>query len=321
MKKSVALSAGALLLAASTAFALVEMQLDKLREGTEHRDLYTLAQDSSGNTMLAAGAFGTILTSTDGGATWNQGDHETRLSLLASEIVGDRQILTGQDGLVLVRSAGDEQWTQADSGVEARLLGVGMNEEGLTIAVGSFGTVLRSTDHGGSWEALDLKLPDRVEGGYNPHLYDAHVSQDGSVTLVGEFGLVIRSPDGGDNWKIVRTGTASLFSLEISDNGTGYAVGQSGTILRTGNGGLTWSERDTGIDANLLGVFTAPDGRVVVPGFRYMLVSKDDGESWQRVAAGDVDRGWYISAGGAADNGVIAVGHRGRIVKLSESNS
>lgn len=308
-------------LSAAAWAAPLEMQYESVRTGTEHRDLYTLAADETGANMITAGAAGTILSSSDGGASWQQNDFDTRLALLTAEMVGDRQIIAGQDGLILVRQA-NAAWKKVESGVDARLLGLGMNSDGLAVAVGAFGTVLRSADFGATWEVLELNLPERIEGGYNPHLYDAHVSADGDITVIGEFGLVVRSPDSGENWKIVNTGSESLFSLEIREDGAGFAVGQSGLVLRTSNGGLTWTRLETGVDANLLGAWASGTGQVMVTGFRSMLLSEDNGANWRTIRAGDVTRGWYISARGLTDGkSFVAVGHEGRIIRLTAAGN
>lgn len=321
MKTAIWLCACASLLGSSLASGAVTRDIEVLREGTAHRDLYALAVNPQDpDSLVAVGGFGTLLTSEDGGKTWTQDSIDLDRALLDVDLVGEHEIVVGQSGLIMVRD-GDEKWQEVEVDTDARLLSVSTNSSGLTFAVGQFGAVLRSLDGGKTWQKLALNLAEKIEGGYDPHLYEVQVSEDGVATVVGEFGLIMRSTDKGLNWVIVNTADESLFALQLRDDGTGFAVGQSGAIFRTLDGGESWSRLENKLDANLLGVWSTPDGRVTAPGFRHMLVSDDNGETWQQVDNLDVNRGWYIDARVVEGTpGVIAVGYSGRIIRLTKAS-
>ena len=309
------------LLGAASASA-AQRNIEELRSGTAHRDLYALAVNAQNSqSAIAVGAFGELVETRDGGKTWQSNNIDTERALLDIDLVGEHQIIVGQTGLVLIRD-GDEPWQEVKVDTEARLLGVSTNASGLTFAVGQFGAVLRSRDGGKRWQKLDLKLAQIIEGGYDPHLYDVHVSADGVATVVGEFGLIMRSTDGGDNWVIVNTSDESLFAMQMRDDGVGFAVGQSGVVFRSEDGGKTWARLANKLDANLLGVWSTPDGKVTAPGFRHMLVSDNNGETWQQLENQDVNRGWYIAARTiGSEPGVVAVGYFGRIIRITETKN
>lgn len=296
----------------------VERNVDTVTTGTDHRDLYGMDMVIGSGKGMAVGGRGTLLVTADGGATWARRNLDTKLALFDVELSGNRAVVVGQTGLVRYRDA-NGTWQTADSGTEERLLSVDANDDGLAIAVGTFGTLLRSTDGGATWQPVDYNLAERIEGGYEPHLNDVHVADDGTITVVGEFSLVVRSTDGGDSWSIVHRDEVTLFGLQIRGDGTGYAVGQQGTVLRSEDAGATWTALDTGINANLLGVASSPDGTIVVPGMRHMIISEDSGRSWHRIEDGDVDRNWYIDAI-ATDEGTLAIGHTGRVIRIDKVN-
>lgn len=286
--------------------------------GTAHQALFAVAFD--GDAGIAVGAGGQMLASQDGGRSWQAVMPAlTEQSLLGVAVVSGRAIAVGQAGLIFLRDASGA-WRPSTSGTEERLFAVSFNADGVAVAVGAFGKVLKSVDDGLKWTSV---APAWAEGytepGLEPHLYDVKVAPDGVITLVGEFGLILRSTDGGQSWAALHKGEASLFALDLRADGVGYAVGQGGVILRTTDGGATWAGVESGSAANLLSVRSSPDGHVVVTAMRDMLAS-DDGLSWRRVEWGDFGSAWYsgvnVVGAGAAENALV-VGHSGRIVRIT----
>ena len=205
-------------------------------------------------------------------------------------------------------------------GTTERLMNVSLNSKGLAVAVGAFGTVIKSGDFGGTWTAIapDWKpylTADQIEQGIQPHMSAVHVGEDGVITIAGEFSLILRSSDGGATWTAVNKGEATIFSLDLRADGVGYAVGQDGVVLRSTDGGASWTKLEPATKANLLGV-RSDGATVIVSAMHDMIVSTDDGKTWRHIHAPDVQAAWY--SGVAIANGVIlAVGHSGRVVKLN----
>jgi photosystem II stability/assembly factor-like uncharacterized protein len=284
-----------------------------LRDGTAHQALFSIA--FAGNAGIAVGAAGAIVETEDGGRHWAPpATPVTKLALLGVDMHGSERLAVGQQGLVLIKQ-GQKPWMVTASGTDNRLLGVSFNSQGLAIAVGAFGTIIKSTDGGRTWQLLRVNWDEFVEPGTEPHLYAAHVDDSGVITLAGEFGLILRSIDGGDHWQLVHKGDASLLALELRDDGIGYAVGQNGSIVRTADHGLTWTTLNAGTKAILLGVSSGPAGRVYVTAMRDMLASDDDGATWRHVAGEDLAVAWYAAiARSSVDGGAIAVGHAGRVL-------
>lgn len=292
-----------------------QVQVAPVVAGTAHQALFSVAFE--GDAGVAVGAAGGILGSEDGGKTWKAvAPAPTELSLLGVDIKQSRAIAVGQSGLILTREQAGN-WQKAVSGTDNRLFAVSLNSKGLAVAVGAFGTVLKSDDGGHKWKSVAPPWTAYADQGVEPHIYDVKVAEDGVATIVGEFGLILRSVDSGANWIAVHKGEASLFALDLRADGVGYAVGQNGAIFRTADRGATWAGVDAGSKANLLGVRSSPDGKVVVTAMRDMLAS-DDGRTWRQVSGGDFGTAWYTGLHLGSGASALVVGHSGRIVRIEQ---
>jgi photosystem II stability/assembly factor-like uncharacterized protein len=321
-----------LLLFALTAFAEeaqdADPSIEVIRSGIPHDALFAL--EMTGEWGMAIGNYGLMIETNDGGKTWNVLPPKTELALLGIAHVGEHRLIVGQKGFVLART-GDEDWREVDSGLNARLLNVAMGEAGYTIAVGEFGFVARSRDHGATWEPIEVDWGQFNDEGYEPHLYEAVVLGDGAVMIAGEFGLIIRTEDDGQTWTLVAQGDESVFDIDLASDGsnTGYAVGQEGLLMKTADNGRTWERLDPGTTANLLGVWNG-QSEVVIVGIRTLLRSSDDGATFTAAEDYAIIRTWYqgVDAGvtetPAGDKGflrqqhVYIVGHRGSIARVLE---
>jgi photosystem II stability/assembly factor-like uncharacterized protein len=284
-------------------------------QGTAHQALFSVAFD--GDRGVAVGAMGELLESSDGGKSWTAtAKGITPLSLLGVGLHGARRLAVGQQGLIL-RSEGNAAWSKVDSGSQQRLLSVSVNEAGLAASVGAFGAILISDNGGQSWQPIAVDWTRYLEEPVDPHLYDVAVSDGGVITIAGEYGLILRSADRGKTWVSVHRGEASIFDIAMRPDGTGYAVGQNGLVMTSSDGGNTWRDLPTGSEAVLLGVWSAPDGHVIVAGMRETLESRDAGATWKRRIDGDFGTAWYSALAAPASGGLVLVGHTGRIVRIA----
>lgn len=310
MKKALKSALAVLGLFAANAIVAEEDVFAVRHQGIVHDALYDICFDDSAG--LAVGVAGTLLLTEDQGISWHPQNSLGPEAILGLDCSSADVLAVGQGGVILRKE--DDGWRKVESGTEARLLNVSANRDGLAVAVGGFGAVLRSRDGGRSWEPLTFDWEALLNDFVEPHIYDVQVSGDGVITIVGEFGLVLHSTDGGDSWNMTHHGEASLFALELDGN-VGYAVGQNGVVLRTEDGAQTWRELSSGTQANLLDVLTDGDGVVHVTGIRTLLQSGDGGNTWLARQPGDVSSRWY-QALGLSKAGAFIVGHSGRIVQI-----
>lgn len=290
----------------------------QIRHGTPHEALYDVSFE--GRHGIAVGAFGRVLETVDGGATWQpQRFPMKHLALMAVTMQTGRCIAVGQTGIVYI-AADCRNWDLVLPMTKARLLAVDVNRQGVAVAVGAFGTILRSTDWGQSWTVQTVNWSGITEGGAEPHLYGIHVADDGSATVVGEFELVLRSTD-GKGWKVLHKGERSLFGLAVVEGSQKmYATGQSGALLSSADGGSTWVSHDTGTGAILTSVLAAGQGNVLASGINAVVLSRDGGTTWSPVRSRLVRNAWYqalaASEGTDGKRRVVAVGAGGSILEL-----
>ena len=288
---------------AAAAEDAISEAIEIVRTGIAHDALYAL--DMNGEKGVAIGNFGLILETADSGATWNVTEPVTEQALLGIATDGERQIIVGQAATVLTRVGGG-QWEQLENDLSQRLLNVDFDDNsGLVVAVGEFGAILRSRDHGKTWESITIDWMQYNDEGYEPHLYDVVVKDENTVVVTGEFGLILWSEDGGGTFTARHQGDESIFDihLDADGTGTGWAVGQDGEVLRSQDAGQTWENIDAGSVANLLGVWSG-QGEVVIIGIRELLRSSDDGETWRKADDIKIVRTWYQGI----DAGVAEIG-------------
>lgn len=292
---------------------------EALVQGVAHDALFSINFD--GASGIAVGAPGRVLLSGDAGKSWiPDKTFPTPLAVLGGDVKSARSVVVGQMGTIFTRE-GTGAWKKAESGTTERLMNVSLNSQGLAVAVGSFGTVLKSTDGGATWQAVTMDWkpylnPDQVEQGIQPHMSAVQVGENGAITIAGEFSLILRSTDGGATWKQFYKNSPTIFALELRADGVGYAVGQDGFVLRTADGGSTWTQMEGAGKAILLGVRSSGP-KLVISGMHDMVVSTDDGKSFRHVQSADVQGAWY--EGVAVANDIFyAVGHNGRIVRVND---
>jgi photosystem II stability/assembly factor-like uncharacterized protein len=314
---------GGALAAMPKAGANPTVTLTTLKDGIPHQALVAVAFENKDG--IAVGFNGEIQETQDGGAHWQNGKPFNNLSLLGVTKKSGSTLAVGQSGLILVRQ-GNGDWTQADSGTTERLFDVSLGTNNHAVAVGSFGTILVSSDAGQSWKMASPDWGSLITGqglSFQPHLYGASIDDKGVMTVVGEAGTIVRSSDDGATWTVVHKGNpedqkenASLLAINLRPDGAGYAVGQDGAILHTTDSGLTWSVQESGTNSILLGVTSTPDGTVLVTAMYSMLVSKDGGKSWYAVVDPGIKSSWSVGIA-AVDGGSVVVGRAGTILRVN----
>lgn len=307
-------------LTATLAFAAADVAINPVVVGTPHEAYF--AVDFDGATGYVVGAGGAVMKTTDGGVTWVPVKQDkTRLALMDISVEGEHLIATAQLGQILVRR-GDGEWKKIETGSPMRLLAVDHNASGKGIVVGQFGTIMVTEDGGASWQPVTPPWDEWSELGFGAQLYDVTLDDSGQITVVGEFGYVLRSHDMGKTWTLAHEGEATLNGMVLEPGGSvGYAVGQVGTVLKTTDGGKSWTKLDLGfkehITDNLLSVDVLDNGDVIVVGIRSMLIGSNNGSTWQKIKAGDIQTTWYVDVAAAGKGEPpVAVGHTGKIIQV-----
>lgn len=257
--------------------------------------------------VMAVGDYGAVVTTADGGRTWQ------------------RQVLPGRPALVSVTTCPDGRFAAldtlrglwlADAGgrrferreVETRevLTSVTCAPDGALWLTGSFSTLVFSRDGGETWQELtqDEDLQFSVL-----QFFDAE-----HAVVVGEFGGFMHTANGGETWERGPDIPNEFYPLGMyfRDRDTGWVAGLGGTILATTDGGGSWTRQETPTDAPLYRV-VGINGHVYALGDSGTLLELD-GERWTRaphapellsylIDAAKLEQGRFVVAGG---NGMLS---------------
>lgn len=313
----------------------------QLATGTEShfRGLHVVDDE----TVWASGSAGTILRTTDGGASF-------QIRKVPGEAGGELRDIHAFDALHAVflacqpariyrtRDGGQTfQRLYESSDEQAFLDGIDFfdGERGLAFgdAIGKRFQLLRTTDGGDTWQQVaDAGLPVALpgEGGFAASGTCLTAHSDGRAWIVtGIAGArVFHSADFGQSWSVVETPlvhgpSAGVFSLACSPRGPAVVVGGDYKLVdETARNAAT--STDGGVTWQAVGASAPPRGFrscvAWVPGYRSAWVaagesgtdlSNDDGRSWSKIG----DRGYHVV--GFSPNGVgYAAGAGGRFARL-----
>jgi photosystem II stability/assembly factor-like uncharacterized protein len=190
----------------------------------------------SASTGCAVGSEGTVIRSTDGGATWQARSAPTTAALKGVDFAtSSAGWAVGAQGTVVRTVDGGLTWGAQSTPTSETLRAVSFADSTRGWAVGDSGTVLATADGGSTWSTQTVPTSLTLTG--------ARFVSATTGWVVGEAGLILRTTDGGSTWSPQSTPTSSaLTALDFVDAETGWAVGKTGVILATTNGGATWTQ-------------------------------------------------------------------------------
>jgi photosystem II stability/assembly factor-like uncharacterized protein len=201
----------------------------------------------------SVGGYGTIIRTTDGGATWvRQGSAaqipDVYLRGVWAIDANNAWVVGAQSdgyGVILRTTDGGTTWMRQGSPAQipaADLERVSAIDGNTAWVVGSQGVILHTADGGNTWTQ-------QGQGTVLPGDYNGVTAVDAqNVWVVGATldltGVIFRTTDGGTTW--VRQGQSLdvlnghyLISIYAVDTDTAWAVGRD-TIIHTSDGGTTW---------------------------------------------------------------------------------
>lgn len=268
----------------------------------EKRDrFYGLAIPTEGR-VWAAGNYGKVVLSEDGGKSW-----KSQLSGVLSHLQSidawdtQRAVAVGNGGTVIVTADGGNTWKRAavPEGIGAsKLLRVQALAEGKAWAAGEMGTVMTTSDYGATW---------RVSAAAEDVAWNDVFFVGDSGWLVGEFARIGVSSDGGASWKPVQAPVqSSLSAVSFRDEREGVAVGTEGVIVRTQDGGANWRALPKVSSEHLYDVLW-DGGRWLAVGDKGTLLASDaSGDRWSEVPGAIGNSAWHTQIAGGAGRYVLA---------------
>lgn len=250
----------------------------------------------AGNTLVAVGDRGHILTSGDG-KDWKQVPSPADVMLNRVRFRdGKTGFALGHDATILATRDGGASWTVAHFDATARpLYDLAFVDERTLFAIGGYGLFLDSTDSGATWTARDFEI-----GALGQHFNAVTALGDGSLVIAGEKGLLLRSTDRGATWTMIDSPyTGSFFGVQPLGARGLVAYGLRGNIYVADDVARCPTMRAEGYD---------PYSRETVKD-----AAKLKALGWRTVPAPTTES---LFGGAFSDTGAVLVGVNGTVVKL-----
>lgn len=258
---------------------------------------------------IAAGEFGTIIRTTDGGSTWETVPVATTEPLFGLSFVNaNTGWAVGANSAVLKTTDGGMTWTQQTVSVMTHFREVCFVDENTGwVAGGPVGgeevdpVILKTTDGGETWETQDNDFTVRT-------MYFVNASH-GFVAGGADF---MRTTDGGESWETYDPGPPSWFgSVVFADELKGWIAGGQGFVATTADGGVNWESLDSGTGRNITELYflNAENGYYVARNPGTIAVTTDGGHTWRfqtdpsdlnpsDISFADTDTGWICGLSG-----------------------
>lgn len=233
----------------------------------------------AGDAVIAVGERGTLLRSTNAGATWQQANQPTPATLTGVAFAPDAEHgwAVGHDAVILATADAGRTWTRQYQGenLEDSFLDVLALSRDHVIAVGAYALFCETSDGGKTWRRRVI-----VEDDY--HFNRIARGPTGTLYLAGEHGTLLRSTNGGRGWtRIPAPYEGSFYGILPLDRRTLLAYGLRGHVYRSTNDGDTWQRVATPDPVLLATAVRLEHDTILLAGHaRTLLVSRDLGRSF-----------------------------------------
>lgn len=278
-------------------------------------------QPGSGN-GYAAGALGSVLSSTDTASSWldRTGGWTPNFVDLTFSDDGLTGYIIGayRTGFLVRTTNGGVAWDSLPSGFDSILspyscacAGEGETAYVAGVSLGWDRAVARTTDRGTTWHSqytgadglTDIAFPAGADSGY---------------AVVDGRGI-IRTSNAGESWVECLDGYRCRAVSFPTDARVGYVVGDSGLVLKTANAGLNWSQLNSGTSRDLTSVCFPTDattGYAVGP-YGTVVKTTDGGAIWTRLGFPMYDHPQFVEFPIDAQTGFVIV-DSGEIYRTSD---
>ena len=248
---------------------------------------------AAGDRLVAVGERGTVLLSDNAGATWQQVDTPTSVTLTAVRFASRTQgWVAGHYGMIMATTDGGGHWKEQLDGVAAA-------KAALDYAHGlAPGEEQR--------ERLVAEAERLVADGADKPFFDLYFLDERRGFAVGAYNLFFHTEDGGRTWRPCLDRLANPKGNHLyAIRGQGpnlYIAGEQGVLFRSTDSGRTFTRLPSPYAGSFFAMAVLPTGELIVAGLRgNVFRSVDSGDTWKRLE-GLPPISWLASAVGADGN-------------------
>ena len=189
----------------------------------------------------------------------------------------------GHWGTILKTNDGGESWVlqHADVTVDQPFFSIRFSSPTHGMAVGLWSMAFRTEDGGATWTRVEMPVAPGAKRA-DRNLYCLFGDADGRLFISAEKGAVLRSQDGGAHWETIETGySGSLWAGIALGNGDLLVGGLRGSVLRSADHGATWRPETTGVHSSITAFAQLPNGVLQATALDGItLTSRDEGKTF-----------------------------------------
>jgi len=314
-----ALSAALLALAAPSAGANVQVGASGWQWGNPLPQGNTVrAMSFAGATGYAAGDFGTLLKTSDGGSTWTGLPVGTFQGLTVVQALDANTVFAG-GGCVARRSTDGGRsftavrFTAVESFCRNPLRDLSFVSADTGYLLLQDGSVFATTDGGAQFSPRTAVPETPAAGGGTQPRAIAFVDASRGYAATAQ-GTLYQTLDGGTSWRVVADPRVSLNDIVFVDGQHGFAVGDRGLLLVTVDGGSSWDFRGIGLGSPDFTAISCADTQLCMlstAGGQRLVRTPDAGRSSTTVTPSSDP---IYAAGFASPQRVAAAGEHGASV-------
>ncbi|WP_373511061.1 YCF48-related protein [Persicitalea sp.] len=233
---------------------------------------------------FAIGAEGDLLSTANGGKSWNV----RKLNTFNSNPSNSFDLfflddtygwILGSNRALLRTTDGGTTWTSQQLPITVAIYQLFFVSPTVGWGVGFSGFIFKTTDGGLSWV--------KQTSNTNSNLMGLFFLDANRGWVVGVNGNVLVTTDGGANWNAQSSGIYSpLHSVYFTSPTEGWAVGPSpNSAIRTRDGGVTWEKTQIDPnpnDSNYFQIQFVDQNNGFVSGSRFVYTTKDGGATWKK---------------------------------------
>ena len=230
----------------------------------------------------AVGQSGTLIQTSDAGATWHEQDHNYSSNWINNVYFVDANHgwVVGDDGRVMHTTDAGKNWQEQETGTTSWLNDVFFVDQKTGWFTGWNGDVYRTDDGGENWNKQNTPT--------TLHLETIYFTDKNHGVIAGWDGIILHTNDGGATWnKQITSKSDHLEMVWFIDKNVGWISGKDGRVLKTTDGGQTWKSQNTNTKKEIEGIQFIDHQRGWAAGDDGMILSTTDGgANWKMLESG-----------------------------------
>lgn len=229
---------------------------------------------NSFNNWLFIATDGEVYRSKDNGSHWDMNLFPSQLHNYVEPvtILGPNVVVAETDFSNFISRDGGDSWNYLSNDVQ----GFAIDTTGVIYAGSNLGGVKISTDTAKTW--LPFALPGKK-------IWKVVLCEEGKFACPSDSGIFY-SKDNGTTWLFRPYDTQFTWNLVCDKKGHLFVLkyfGQDFQLFRSNDFGESWQHIILPVSGDAYRIYVEKNGRLLVPVGKYILISTDAGETWEKL--------------------------------------